>query len=281
MKIYRDNPRRQIIANILNNLGLTCYQLGEFKLALQHFEKEVEIKIDLYRSEDHEEIATSYNNIGLIYSQLKNFNQAIRYYNMSLEIKKKRLSPTDISIAKTLHNLADRHYQLQEYDKALSCFREALDIKEKYRKSSNHPDLCTTINAMGLIYLEKEDYKAALERFEKSKEILEMNFPAMETHPLTATTYNNLGEVYNRLRDVDRAKLYVQKAVEILGKDEENSNMDMSISMFNLGSLHSQLGEKEKAREAYEKALKIALELADGNENDPQVREIREEMSKL
>jgi tetratricopeptide (TPR) repeat protein len=248
---------------------------------LQHFEKEVDIKIDLYHSDDHEEIATSYNNIGLIYSHYKNYSEAIRYYNMSIDIKKKRLSPDDISIAKTLHNLADRHYQLREYDKALSCFREALDIKEKYRKSSTHPDLCTTINALGLVYLEKDDLATAREHFEKSKEILEMNFPQMENHALTATTYNNLGEVYNRLREVDKAKFCIQKAVEILGKDEENSNMDMSISMFNLGSLHSQLGEKDKAEEAYKKALKIALELADGNEDDTQVKEIREELARL
>ena len=72
----------EMLAKSFNDVGLVESQLGNFREALQHYQKSLEIKLALG---DQYRVGTTLNNIGLIYAKLENPQQSVAYYEKALD----------------------------------------------------------------------------------------------------------------------------------------------------------------------------------------------------
>ncbi|CAF4264442.1 unnamed protein product, partial [Rotaria sordida] len=79
-----------------------------------------------------------------------------------------------------------------EYLKALSSYERALEI-QKIALPSNHPDLATSYNNIGLVYDNMGEYSNALSSYERSLEIRKIALPP--NHPDLASSYLGIGNV--------------------------------------------------------------------------------------
>ena len=153
-------------ANVLNNIGLMFKKMGDSELALEYFQKVLEIDKKCLDKHDFS-LATSYNNIGLVYKDLNKYTEALGYLQKALEIDEKDLDKHDSSLAITYNNIGSVYQALKQYTEALKYRQKALEIAEKVFEKK-HPHLAATYNNIGTVYLDLKDYPTALTYFEQS-----------------------------------------------------------------------------------------------------------------
>ena len=66
--------------------------------------------------------------------------EALGYYRRSLAIQEREM-PDSLSLAVTLYNIGEVHYQMNRSKEALNCFNRALKIEEKEAPNSSDTTL--------------------------------------------------------------------------------------------------------------------------------------------
>lgn len=126
-------------------------------------------------------------------------------------------------------NLARSYFGLEQYDKAISEYKNALSLDNKYYK--------TAVN-LGVTYSKIDDYANAVKYYKA----------AIKMKPDSALIYYNLGILHNRQNKYNEAIPFFKKAIKI--------DSGYSEAFFNLGFIYNQKGNKAKSVEYYEKAIK-------------------------
>ena len=88
-------------------------------------------------------------------------------------------------------------------------------------------------------------------------------------HPFTATILNNLSNNYYALRQYHKAKQYSEEALKMrleLLKDHP----DTAKSLFDLGMVHKEIGDLQRAKECLERTQAIQKRVQDDNRKDLQ-----------
>ena len=88
-------------------------------------------------------------------------------------------------------------------------------------------------------------------------------------HPFTATILNNLSNNYYALRQYDKAEQYSHEALRMRRKLLKD-HRDTAKSLFDLGMVHKERGELQRAKECLESSQTIQERVLDDNMNDRQ-----------
>ncbi|HMK45358.1 MAG TPA: tetratricopeptide repeat protein [Methanocella sp.] len=138
-------------------MGILHYELGETKLALDHF---TEVRSD---TEADDDIMTLCNNIGTCHmakgdlgTALKNFDEAESCFVYSGRSTARQL----LSVA--CGNKGIIYLSMREHDLAIENFRKALRIS---RETGNHKGIANQLGNIGLIYKSKKEYARAASYF--------------------------------------------------------------------------------------------------------------------
>jgi len=145
------------------------------------------------------------------------------------------------------------HYSWGNTDSTLYFRRKSVELFEKYH--TGNPDYATSLNSLGILYIEMGDYKAAEPYL---KQALEIRKKALgEEHPDYATSLANLGVLYSDMGDYKAAEPYMKQALEIRKKALGEEHLDYASSLNNLGNLYYEMGDYKAAEPYYKKALEI------------------------
>lgn len=193
-------------AEILNNLGISYNDMGDYGKAIECYKKALEIGKNALGN-NHPDIALYYNNLGSSYYSIGDYKRAIEYHEKALEIN----NHPDVTLS--YNNLGTAYSRLGDYNKAIEYHKKALEII-KNTFGDNHPDVAVTYNNIGGIYNDLGDYRLAIVFFEKALEIRKNTFG--DNHPDVAVSYSNIGETYYALRDYRRAIYCFQKALDFI-----------------------------------------------------------------
>ncbi|CAF0944232.1 unnamed protein product [Adineta ricciae] len=240
-------------AHYYHQLGYLKDDQGDYKMAIEYYEKALEIDEKTLPS-NHPSLATSYNNIGGVYKNMGEYSKALSFYEKALEIQEKTLPPNHPDLATSYGNVVGVYDNMGEYSKALSFYEKALQIQEK-TLPLNHPDLATSYNNIGGVYYNMGEYSKALSFFERALQIQEKTLPS--NHPSLATSYNNIGAVYSNIGEYSKALSFYEKALEIREKTLPSNHPDLATSYNNIGGVYDNMGEYLKALSFHEKALQI------------------------
>ena len=239
-------------AEILNILGVSYRDIGDYNKAIEYHEKALEIRINAL-GENQPEL---YNNLGISYDGLGDYNKAIEYHEKALEIRINTLgeNKNHRNIIRSYVILGEIYHGLGDYNKAIEYHEKALEIRIN-TLGNDHLDVADSYDVLGEIYYGLEDYGKAIEYYEK---VLEIRINTLgESHPDIADYYNNLGAAYNGLSDYNRAIEYYKKALEIRINILGENDPDITFYYSNLGESYDSLGDYGRAIEYYEKALEI------------------------
>ena len=250
---------------LYNNLGISYDGLGDYGKAIEYHEKALEIRINTL-GENHPDVASYYNNLGTVYNSLGDYNKAIEYHEKALEIRINTLGENHPDVADSYYNLGAAYNGLGDYNKAISFFEKALEI-EINTLDENHPDIADSYYKLGAACNGLGDYNKAIEYHEKALEI-RINTLG-ENHPDIADSYGVLGVIYYGLGDYGKAIEYYEKALEIEINTLDENHPDIADYYNNLGVVYNDLGDYGKAIEYYEKALEIRINIL--GENDPDI----------
>jgi len=276
-------------AEILNNLGISYNDMGDYGKAIECYKKALEIgknalgnnhpDIALYYNNlgssyysigdykraieyhekaleinNHPDVTLSYNNLGTAYSILGDYNKAIEYHKKALEIIKNKFGDNHPDIAVTYNNIGGSYYSIGDYNKAIEYQEKALEIL-KNTLGDNHPNVAVSYNGIGRTYYRLGYYRMANDCFEKALEILKNTLG--DNHPDIAVSYNNIGAFFHALGDYRRAIVFFEKALEILKNTVGDNHPDVAVSYNNIGILYHALEDYNRAIEYQEKALEI------------------------
>lgn len=190
-------------------------------------------------------IIRSNNYLGIAYENKTNYSQALWYYFQALNLSKKTYDSA--YILKSLNNIGVIYLIKNEYN-----------LSEKYLKLAYQ--IAVNLNSelslidynLASIYLEKKEYKNALQKFEN---VLEDDLKSNNLKNI-AETYDNIGVCYLNLNQLTIAESYLNKAFEI--REEINDENGLRNSFTDFAELFIVNKQYSKALSFLNKALAIA-----------------------
>jgi Tfp pilus assembly protein PilF len=165
-------------------LGIAYHGRGLRDLAMERFQKAIYLKKDY---------SEAYNFLGVIYMDMGQWDKAISYFDHALA---NHLYGTP---ALALYNSGWAHYNLQNYDVALSKYQEAL---RQDRTSVLQPQIEKNI---GLIYVRKNNLILAVQHFKKA---VALDASLYDAHYF-------LAESYLKIKDSENAKKSFRQVVTL------------------------------------------------------------------
>lgn len=208
------------LATPYNDLANAYYEHGKYYLAIEYYQKSLEIQTKTM-GEDHLDVAMTYHNLGKAYYDDYNYDQAVEQYQKSLAIRIKALGEEHPEVAKSYHNLGLVCNKRSEYIQAIEYYQKSLEILLK-TVGENHPDVAVPCINIGLFYNEQGEYDRAIQYLQRALEIC--HNALKPDHPYMPVVYSCLGSVYRDKGEYDQAIEYYQKALELnrmaLGADD-------------------------------------------------------------
>jgi len=231
----------------INNLGMFCWNNGQFKEAIDYFYQALEFS-QKHNPKNDKGQSVYLNNIGLIYQELNQFEKAISYHDKALAIRKKYDLAKDV--AQSYNNLAICHKNLGKLDEGLRFINLAIDFSNK----ANQPILYYKFhNNLGNILNLKKQFLPAIEAYREALNIPEdyRNYAKFKYD-----VYSNLIEVYYNKNELNKAKAIIQKAEVLLEQDEGLFNFSESY-FINSAKVYYALQELNKADEFFESYITL------------------------
>ena len=130
VKCNLDPPEYDSLASTYENMAGAYQSLGDSSKAIQCSEKFIEMK-EKCVTLNHPNMIPNYEYILKIYTDAKEYAKALQYQQKIHEIMKKTAVYLNSSnLADSYQSMAFYHTHLQQYDDALKCSEESMQIKE-------------------------------------------------------------------------------------------------------------------------------------------------------
>jgi len=184
-----------------------------------------------------------------ILKRLERYQDAIESIQIPLNVARRNSYTEECEML--LNTLALGHFYLGHYDKSILIHLENLRIKEL----NGSADRIVSYNNIGLLYYKLEDYKRALEYFQKGIETINGD------SALTTILYFNVALCYSCLKEHELALRYVQRGMAYCsGACEESTVMD---GEFALGLIHYYKHNDSLAQFHIQRSYEIARDIGD------------------
>jgi len=221
----------------INNLGMFCWNNGQFKEAIDYFYKALDFSKEHNPKNDKGQ-SVYLNNIGLIYQELSQYEKAITYHEKALAIRQKY--DLTKNVAQSYNNLAICHKSLNDLEKAENYINLAIENAEKADQPKlyyqYHDNLGNILNLLGKYNQAEKAYLLALDVPKEYQKNSRNKF----------TTYSNLIQLYNNTKDYKKAKSAIQSAQSMMAKDSSLYNFSESFHI-NSAKTYYALQELDKA----------------------------------
>jgi len=185
------------------------------------------------------------------YLSLRGYPQRAMELLQELELKK-----IDDGNRAEVHNRIGILYAdiFGEYDKAMSNFKNSLEIAKKKNDLKNE---ALYLHQIGNIYFQKSDYEAALFHYQKAKEL----FEKIGDSKGVASSLHQIGMIYQNKGDYDAALTNYKKSIEI--KEKIGDIKGVAASLHQIGMIYQYKGDYEAALTNFQKAKEVFEKIGD------------------
>jgi len=189
---------KDIEADTLIETGKACMEKGDYDGAIDSFRK----ILTLYENPE------VYYNIGYIRAAQKRYDESILAFRRAISIDQK--------FARAFEALGEVYLKIGLNDKAEAVMQRAGEIymEKNMTKEAElafhevlklNPNTTNIYNSLGILYRRNRDYPGAIQAYEK----------ALRVNPEDENIFFNLGRALFEAGDPKRAKVYLQRSVEI------------------------------------------------------------------
>ena len=245
IKILKEDLNILLQKNDSLNAARTYYKLGREYYAINQIDSSnLAISSGIMIAEginNPKAISTLANYLASNFSYLGELDSAILYYNIAL--KASRILADSGRLQKILINLGDDYSSRGDFNRALQCSLEAIQIKEISNDSSN---LAYYYQKYGEIFKASGEY----EKWEEYTK-LAYGFIFIEgcfDHRSRAAVYNDLGEIAEHHEDFNSALSYYD-TLEMIGLEEEYPSA-IAVANSSKANIYKQRGNIPLALEA-------------------------------
>jgi CHAT domain-containing protein/cytochrome c-type biogenesis protein CcmH/NrfG len=228
---------------VFREIGQLCYRVGNNEKALKSF--------NLYR-QFYEQLGTDRAAIGLIrigedYADLGDAKKAFEFFNEARKVYQKAgFIEGELN---TLRTIGKTYLYLNKYQQSLEFFDRILVLS---REIGDRQRMGTTLFDLGSVYMQLGDWEKALDVYNRSLEI----YQEIEgEYSKKIDLYTQIAAVYQQLENFQKALEFYQKSVGL--SRQSTSNLQLHSNLRKIGKLYAELGELEKALEAFDGALNL------------------------
>ncbi|MGM0582290.1 MAG: tetratricopeptide repeat protein [Bacteroidota bacterium] len=187
---------------LLNNLGIAYYGLGDYDKTLEYFLQVLDLEKDL---DNPQSLSRAMNNVGIIYDEIGRLDKSTYYYEESIKIKE---SYNDsLGISNTMSNLGLLYMKRDMPQKAIEYFRKCYKIDKELN------DIVGIYNSLHNLGIYHKDYghkDSAIYYIEKAL----LAVPKGERHYDKTYIIKSLAESYLKADDYKNALNYFKKAIQ-------------------------------------------------------------------
>lgn len=192
--------------------------------------------------------------VGLCLWETSQFFEAKKVFEYLLIIAEKHYQTLyHPNIASIVNNLGLVNKELGEYNKAITCFEQALEINKIINGTNENLEAINYLKNYGTAYYSVGKYQDAIEIYNRAFEIAEAIIND-EVNKHRADLFCNIGVVYEDLGKYDDALVYYQKSLEINQKLYQSNSHPIALSFENIGDAYRLLGKYDAAKEYYQNA---------------------------
>lgn len=284
----REQLQREIVI-YTSNIGSAYADLGQFAIALQHYDKALKMAETMddgrlqainhcrigivYRQEGRIELAAAclekalnlaqhvgerhwegvaYGNLGSVYREKRDFDRALECYEKSLFIAAENNDRRAEGVRRRRIGITYRH--MKAYKTALDYLQYALQIA---RIEEDRREECITLSNIGITYRAMEEYKFAGSYLKEALKLAR----AMGDRRSEGVILGNLGANYLAMAQWGTALATLTEALAV--RREVQDQVGAGYDLWNLGQVAAAMGDMEQAQEHYHGARAIfgALEM--------------------
>lgn len=139
-------------ASLYNKLGLYYHHvLCNFKQALDYFEKALTIRKELYKGQNHPDLAESLYNICFGYKDTGNDKKWLESAELSLKMRQELYQNNHSYTANSLNIIGFAHFRLGNSKESLTYLEKALKMRQALYQG-NHPDIANSLISISNTY---------------------------------------------------------------------------------------------------------------------------------
>jgi tetratricopeptide (TPR) repeat protein len=228
----------------MGNMAVFYCNLGRHADALE-MQRETLARQKRTLGPSHPNMLHSMLNLAVYYSNVGQYADALKLHEETLAIEKDKLPPDHPETLLSMMRLASCYADTGQYGEALKLFEETL-VRQRAKLGPDHPDTARTTHFLAWTLATAADAK-----FRDPPRAVELAEKGVKASPSNATHWRTLGTARYRTGNWKGAIADLEKAVGLRGSDNPNAATDG----FFLAMAHWQLGEKEKAREWFDKSV--------------------------
>ena len=269
-----------LIAESLDLIGNEYYDTGDYKTALDFYEKTLKMRRNIL-GEYHPEIATCFHNIGATNDALGNHEKAVVNYELALTVLWKLDLEDTVEIARTYNNLGETYNRLGDYNKSLELHYKSLKIYREIHGDIN-PILITNLLGIANSLLNSNDIEKAKLYYEDSLKMTVHVYGENAVILEIGKAFSGLGNVYLEKGDLKKSLEFHKKSIGIFQelneislqteidkneKKDENLglfNLEIAMEFNNIGKIYEKAGDNAEAIKYYEDSLKIRRKILGG-----------------
>jgi tetratricopeptide (TPR) repeat protein len=291
---FKDQPL--VEAAIRKTIGSAYTGLGEWKLAVPHLERSVELRKRLL-GPDNDLTIDSLNNLAWAYMETDRASNSVPIFEEVLKANKARLGPEAPKTLSSMSDLALAYGLVKRSSDAIQLFQDALIMQRTNKVAATNGDLFSTMNNLAVIYDRNGRRPEAIPLYEELlklqkaatraddqdtlRAIINLAFdysqsnrlaeaiPLYEetlrlwtvafgiSHPDTLRTLNELADAYTKAgRTGDAIALLERNLAEMKAKLGPDNPVTLGV-MLNLANAYYSAGRLTNAIPLYEETVKL------------------------
>ncbi len=293
------SPNSVDIADCLNNIGVNYLDLSDYENARNYLFRAKNIYSNEL-NEGSQKYLDCINNIGLFYQKINDFNAAQEIYREALSL----ITTDTLYLAVVTQNLSTLYTRMGCYNEAENLLLECKILLESY-SGDKVEEYARGLNILGALYFEINQfekagfyYEKALEYYLKSYGGFSLDYAQVlenlannslacgeigpseklllqvlsiaetlvgERHSFYADVMQSLGLFYAETNQFSKAKMCLERSMEIRFSNYGKNNLDYAMSLLNIGVFHSSIGDFDLGYSYFNDALNIYIDLLGKN----------------
>jgi serine/threonine protein kinase/tetratricopeptide (TPR) repeat protein len=253
-KIDAQFPKPLVQAEILQTIGETYDGIGEYRLAIDHLQRALDLR-QQHLAPDHPDTLDTLHTLAVAYRDAGKLPDAVRLLEQVRDKRAMHLGPDHPDTLDTLHNLAVAYHHAGKLPEAVRLLEQVRD-KRAVNLGPDHPHTLATMDRLAWAYTETGRFPEAIALYEKTLELRKATLGP--DHPHTLETRDGLGGTYSRAGRFKEPIALHQETLKLrmvkLGPDHPHTLLSMNKLA---GALHNAFQLKE-AIALFEDTLKLS-----------------------